>query len=145
MVSFEFMHIISGGLYSPIAIRRHNIVDPELLADLLDAQVSDIGIQLLRGHGRRDGSGQVHQARRLVVSGIAPTVALATLLRAIGVQLRFSALRAAAAFVVRWWCGILLGAVFATYATATPERDGVGTRAAGVVSPRHLAAVVRVW
>ena len=131
-------------MYSPIAIRRHNIVDPKLLADLLDTQVSDIGIQLLRGHGRLDGGRQVHQASGLVVSSIAPAVALATLLRAVGIQLRFSALRAAAALVVCRWCSILLSAVFAAYATAVPERDGVGTRAAEVLSPRHLAAVVRV-
>lgn len=129
----------------PIAICRHNIVDPELLADLLDAQMSDIRVQLLRGHGRLDGSRQVHQTSRLIIRSITPPVALATLLRAIGIVLRFLTLRTAAALGLDRWCAVLLRAVFAAEATACTERDGVGTRTARVVSPRHLVKVGVRW
>ena len=127
----------------PIAISRHDIVDPELLADLLDAQVSDIRVQLLRGHGRLDSGRQVHQTRRLVIRGITPPVTLATLLRAIRIVLGLFTLRTAAALGLDRWCAVLLGPIFASKATACAKRDGVGTRTARVVSPRHLVTLVQ--
>ena len=127
-------------MYSPIAIRRHNIIDPQLLANFLNTQVRHIRIQLLGRHGRRDGSRQVHQAGRFVIGGITPSIALATLLGAIRVELGFFALRAAAALggldrrSVIVWCAV---AVVASEAAAITEWDSVCAGLAEVLSPRH--------
>lgn len=47
-------HTIEGCL--PITVRRDDIVDPQLLTDLLNPQMRDISVQLLRRHRRSDGS-----------------------------------------------------------------------------------------
>lgn len=133
----------TDGYNIPVTIRRHNIVDAQLLANLLNPQMRHVGVQLLGSHGRRDGGRQVHQARSLVVARIAPSVALAPLLGAVGVELDLSRLRAAAAFGLGG-CGDGLGCciVLSAKATAAPERDGVGARLAEIASPRHAEVVV---
>ena len=136
-ISCQDMHL-------PIAIRRNDIVDPELLADLLNAQMRDIRIELLRRHGRCDGSRQIHQARRLIISSVAPPVALAALLRAIRVVLWFFTLRTATALGFHRWCAVLLWPIFTAEASTSAERDGVCTSLSCVVSPRHLVAVCEV-
>ena len=133
---------MGGELDLPIAIRRHDIINPQLLADLLDPQMRDISVQLLGRHGRRDGCRQVHQAGGLVVRSITPPVPLATLLGAIRIELWLPGHRlwAAAAFGFVGAAAILLGPrpILISKATAVAQRDGVGARAACVVPPRHL-------
>ena len=75
------------GTNSPVTIGWDNIVDPQLLADLLNTQMQCVGVELLACHVSEDGSGQVHQTSSLVVSRVTPSVALLSLLGAVGVQL----------------------------------------------------------
>jgi hypothetical protein len=135
-----------GGGNSPITISWNNIVDPELLADLLNPQMGHVCIQLLSSHGRRDGRGQVHQTSRLVIRRIAPAIALATLLGAIRVQLRLfrHGLGTATTLALvrrgsKVRCSIRVAA-----ATTGAERDVIRTGAAGLIAPRHGWRVVVV-
>ena len=131
-------------MYLPVAVSGNNVVNPQLLADLLHAQVGDICIELLGSHGRGDGRRQVHQASGLVVGGITPPVPLAPLLRAVGVELRLTALRTATALAIR--CRrrhrAVLSAIIGADAPTTSEWDGVRTRGSWVVSPRHVCDVL---
>jgi len=126
---------------SPISVRRYHIVDPQLLTNLLNTQVRYVGIELLSSHGRGDGRGQIHQARRLVLRRVAPSVVLAPLLGAIGIQLWLSTVRAATTLVVERGRGrtiCLRGRIVITTEAATiPERDGVSTGLSDVAPPRH--------
>lgn len=60
----------------PIAISWNDIVDPQLLADLLDSQMQRVGLELLARHVRLDHCRQTREVGRLVVGGIAPSVSL---------------------------------------------------------------------
>ena len=122
-------------MYPPVTIRWDDIIDPELLADLLDTQVRHVGIELLSSHGRRDGSGKIHEACSLVLRSIAPSVALATLLGAVRIELRFFPLRAAATLGVT--AAISLWPVVITEATPRTKRNGIRASLTGVVPPRH--------
>lgn len=121
---------------SPVAISGNNIVDPELLADLLNPQMGHISIELFRGHGRSDCGGQVHEASGLVVRSITPTITLATLLGAIRVQLRLFWHRLRAATTLALVRGRGVGGRF-TWTTARSQRDVVGAGAARLIAPRH--------
>lgn len=68
--------ILGRGRGGAVTIRRHDIVDLELLRDLLDAQVQRVRLELLAGHVGQDGRGEAHEAGRLVVRRVAPPVAL---------------------------------------------------------------------
>src|SRR5579862_2448339 len=46
----------------PIAISRDNLVDPQFLADLLNAQVQGVSLELLVGHIGHNHRGKAHQA-----------------------------------------------------------------------------------
>jgi hypothetical protein len=128
---------------SPVTVGWHDIVDAQLLADLLDAQMGHVGVQLLGGHGRSDGSRQVHETRRLVVRRISPAIALASLFGAVWVELWLgldSGLWTAAALHVARWLFRRRGLVVAEAALA--QRDGVGTGLSSL-SPRHDGDVGR--
>jgi hypothetical protein len=127
------------GKDSPVAISRNNIVDPELLADLLNPQMGHVCIQLLSSHGRSNCGGQVHKASGLVVRCITPTITLATLLGAIRVQLRLfrHRLRAATTLAFVWRRGEIGGSVRVASTAAGTQRYVVGAGAASIVAPRH--------
>ena len=72
---------------SPVAIGWNDIVDAQLLANLFDAQMQCVGVELFTGHIAHDSSWQVHEASSLVVRGISPAVALLSLLGSVGVEL----------------------------------------------------------
>ena len=72
------------GLYSPVAFGRHDIVDAQLLADFLDAEMEGVRLQLLAGHVGRDGRRQAHEARSLILRHITPSVTLLPPARAVG-------------------------------------------------------------
>ena len=69
--------------YLPVTISRDHIVDPKLLADLLDTQVQSVSFQLLASKVRHNHCRQAHQTGRLVLLLISPTVALLASLNAI--------------------------------------------------------------
>ena len=121
---------------SPVAVGWNNVVDPELLADLLNPQMGHISIELFRSHGRSDCGGQVHEASGLVVGCITPTITLATLLGAIRVQLRLSRHRLRAATTLALVRGRGVGGRLA-WTTARSQRDVVGAGAARLIASRH--------
>ena len=131
---------------SPITISRNNIVDPKLLADLLNPQMGHISIQLLSSHGRSDGRGQVHQTSGLVVRRITPAIALATLLGAIRVQLRLfrHRLGTATTLALVRRGGKVRCSIRVASAAASAERDVIRAGAAGLIAPRHGWRVVEV-
>ncbi len=73
-VSATHFHVEGRGL--PVAICRDHIIDPELLADLFNAQVQSVSLELFAGHIGRDGSRKTHQAGCLVLCNITPAVPL---------------------------------------------------------------------
>lgn len=127
---------------SPIAVSRDHVVDPQLLADLLNPQMRNIGVQLLGSHRRSDGSWEIHQPSRFVVCRIAPPVSLPSLLGAVGIELRLAALRAASALRIdrRRGCRTAIWAVITAEAATRAQWDGVSTGLPEIVSPRHLCA-----
>jgi hypothetical protein len=68
--------VASWGENLPIAIGRHNILDPKLLADFFDTQMKSVSLELFTCHVCHDGSRKSHEASSLVVSGVAPTISL---------------------------------------------------------------------
>ena len=70
--------------YVPVAVRWDDIVNLQLLGDLLDTQMQGIRVKLLGSHGRVDSSRQAHQASRLVLARITPSIALLALSRTVG-------------------------------------------------------------
>jgi hypothetical protein len=62
--------------WGSITIRRDNIVDAELLADLLNTKMQCISLKLFIGEVCHDHRGQTHETGSLVLLSITPTVAL---------------------------------------------------------------------
>ena len=124
---------------SPVAVGWNNVVDPELLADLLNPQMGHISIQLLSSHGRSNCGGQVHEAGGLVVRCITPTITLATLLSAIRIQLWLFGHRLRAATTLAFVRGREVGRAGRRVArtAARSQRDVVGAGATRLVAPRH--------
>jgi hypothetical protein len=81
------MQSLNEGLYPPIIVTRNNIVDPQLLANLFNTKMQDIGIELLSSHGGLNRSWKTHQACCLVVVGSPPSVAPLADTRALGIDI----------------------------------------------------------
>lgn len=62
-----------------ISFVGNNVIDPQLLADLLNSQVQRVRFELFLGQIADESSGQAHETSGLVLEGIAPPIALATL------------------------------------------------------------------
>jgi hypothetical protein len=68
----------------PITIRRDDVVDTKLLADLLNTKMQRISFELLVGKICHDQSWKPHEACSLILLRVSPSVALLTLLQSIG-------------------------------------------------------------
>lgn len=127
----------------PVAVSRHNIVDLQLLANLLDSKVEGVCLELLAGHVRDDSSGKAHEASGLILGSITPAVTLLTTARAIGVR-GYTRLGAATTFQVAIRSiGKDVASIFRLSRVATEpassQRYVVGT-SGSLASPRHLDA-----
>jgi hypothetical protein len=68
----------------PITIRRDDVVDTKLLADLLNTEMQRISFELLVGKVCHDQSWKPHEACSLILLRVSPSAAFLTLLRSIG-------------------------------------------------------------
>jgi hypothetical protein len=139
-----------GEHHVPISIRRDNIVDAKLLANLFDSQVERVGLKLFAGHVGENGRGQTHKTGGLVLRNITPSVALLTAPGTIGLRAWFGiAATLEVAIVVAIVVTIVValnvfvgGAIFlvATEAAGLAQGDVVGSRDT-LVSPRHFDVI----
>ena len=70
----------------PVAIRWDDIVDPQLLTDLFDAQMQSVSFELLICHVGHDHGRKTHQSSSFILFRVTPSIALLALLRAIGIE-----------------------------------------------------------
>jgi hypothetical protein len=75
------------GRHIPITVSWDHIVDPKLLADLLNTQVQSVCLELLAGEVGHDHRGKTHETSSLVLLLVTPAVTLLAPLYAIAVNL----------------------------------------------------------
>lgn len=73
----------TGGVL-PVTVSRNDIVNPQFLADLFDAQMQSVGLELFACHVGHNSGRKAHEAGCFVLRGIAPSVALLATARTIG-------------------------------------------------------------
>lgn len=70
----------------PIAICWDDIIDPQLLTDLFDAQMQSVSFELLICHVGHNHGRKTHQSSSFILLRITPPIALLALLGAIGIE-----------------------------------------------------------
>ena len=143
-------------MYIPITISRDDIVDPQLLADLLNAQMQSVRLKLLASEVGHDHGGQTHQTCCLVLLLVTPAVALLAPFDAIGRRISCfqknisidSKTRIREGELTSNWTAATLRSIgqgrrngatlifLITPEATTPQRDIVGT-CDSLVAPRH--------
>lgn len=143
-------------MYIPITISRDDIVDPQLLANLLDAQMQSVRLKLLASEVGHDHGGQAHQTCCLILLLVTPAVTLLAPFDTIGRRISCfqknisinSKSRFGEGELTSNWAAATLRSIghrrrngatlifLITPETTTPQGDVVGT-CDSLVAPRH--------
>jgi len=129
--------VLRSGRRRSIAVSWDDIVDAKLLGDFLDTQMQCVGLKLFTCHAGQDSSGQAHEASRLVLGCITPSVSLLSSSRSISFAAR---LGIASTLQVAIDSSVAIKLLLLISEATLPERDVVGT-GDSLASPRHFRAI----